>query len=181
MRQVCYAKSYVLTFDRETESKLPVWVEEDEVFQVRMISKKMLDKPMSTRWIKKKTDKNCLSEDPDDCLVWYQAEVPPTYRITKDYIDETQENFSTDEFFRNNFENLTGSLQWHPVLCEELVTDKVMEELVRELKYEKYLPEHTSNKLSKEVWTALFKYQIAFELPVGNLNLATLNFMNLEY
>ena len=40
--------------------------------------------PASTKWVKKKADRNCLSADPNDCLVWCLVEVPAQYRtITK--------------------------------------------------------------------------------------------------
>ncbi len=37
-------------------------------------------KPASTKWVKKKADKNCLSADPNDCLVWCLVEQPAQYR-----------------------------------------------------------------------------------------------------
>lgn len=41
-------------------------------------------KPATTQWVRKRADKNCLSEDPNDCLVWGLVEVPAEYRnITK--------------------------------------------------------------------------------------------------
>ncbi len=41
-------------------------------------------KPASTKWVKKKADANCLSANPDDCLVWCLVEVPAEYQtITK--------------------------------------------------------------------------------------------------
>jgi len=36
--------------------------------------------PASTKWVKKKADRNCLSADPNDCLVWCFVEVPAQYR-----------------------------------------------------------------------------------------------------
>ncbi len=39
--------------------------------------------PASTKWIKKKTDKNCLSPDPNDCLVWCLSETPAEYKIVE--------------------------------------------------------------------------------------------------
>ncbi len=40
--------------------------------------------PASTKWVKKKADKNCLSADPNDCLVWCLVEVPAQYKtVTK--------------------------------------------------------------------------------------------------
>jgi len=41
-------------------------------------------KPASTKWVKKKADRNCLSADPNDCLVWCLVEVPAEFKtVTK--------------------------------------------------------------------------------------------------
>ncbi len=32
--------------------------------------------PATTKWVRRKADKNCLSADPNDCLVWCLVEVP---------------------------------------------------------------------------------------------------------
>ena len=41
-------------------------------------------KPVSTKWVKKKADANCLSANPDDCLVWCLVETPAEYQtLTK--------------------------------------------------------------------------------------------------
>ena len=36
--------------------------------------------PATTKWVKRKADRNCLSADPNDCLVWCLVEVPAQYR-----------------------------------------------------------------------------------------------------
>jgi len=41
-------------------------------------------KPSTTKWVKRQADKNCLSADPNDCLVWCLVEVPAEYTtVTK--------------------------------------------------------------------------------------------------
>ncbi|MEM6723379.1 MAG: hypothetical protein AAF598_05030, partial [Bacteroidota bacterium] len=35
--------------------------------------------PATTKWVKRKADRNCLSANPDDCLVWCLVEVPARY------------------------------------------------------------------------------------------------------
>ena len=41
-------------------------------------------KPASTKWVKRKADRNCLSADPNDCLVWCLVEVPAEFTtVTK--------------------------------------------------------------------------------------------------
>jgi len=40
--------------------------------------------PAATKWVKKRADRNCLSADPNDCLVWCLVETPAQYRtVTK--------------------------------------------------------------------------------------------------
>lgn len=40
--------------------------------------------PAKTKWIKRKGNENCLSDDPEDCLVWCLVEIPAQFRtITK--------------------------------------------------------------------------------------------------
>lgn len=37
-------------------------------------------RPASTRWVRKKPDRECLSANPDDCFVWCMVEVPAQYQ-----------------------------------------------------------------------------------------------------
>ncbi|MEZ4906199.1 MAG: peptidoglycan-binding domain-containing protein [Saprospiraceae bacterium] len=40
--------------------------------------------PKSTKWVHKKSDANCLSADPDDCMIWCLVETPAEYKtVTK--------------------------------------------------------------------------------------------------
>ena len=40
--------------------------------------------PASSKWVKKKSGDNCLSADPEDCMIWCLVEVPAQYRtVTK--------------------------------------------------------------------------------------------------
>jgi hypothetical protein len=40
--------------------------------------------PKSTKWVKTKSGDNCLSVDPEDCMVWCSVEVPAEYKnVTK--------------------------------------------------------------------------------------------------
>ncbi|MEQ1745585.1 MAG: peptidoglycan-binding domain-containing protein [Saprospiraceae bacterium] len=37
-------------------------------------------RPAGTKWVRKKSDRNCLGADPDDCFVWCLVEVPAQYQ-----------------------------------------------------------------------------------------------------
>lgn len=55
------------------------------------------------KWIKKRADRNCISKDPKDCMVWCLVETPEEYEVEK-YYDGLPDDFqnSIDEgiFFR---------------------------------------------------------------------------------
>ncbi len=52
--------------------------------QFETVTERIQTAAASTRWEKRKADKNCLSANPDDCLVWCLVEVPAQYRnVTK--------------------------------------------------------------------------------------------------
>ena len=61
--------------------------------------------PSSTKWVKKKADRNCLSADPNDCLVWCLVETPAQYRtITK------QVRVGCDEGWTDNGDDCTRTI-----------------------------------------------------------------------
>ena len=53
-------------------------------------------KAAGTKWIKKRADKNCLSNDPNDCMVWCLVEIPVEYQLTNSN-EEVLDNFQLSE------------------------------------------------------------------------------------
>jgi hypothetical protein len=53
--------------------------------------------PASTKWVKKKADKNCLSANPDDCLVWCLVETPAQFKtVTKKIARGCADGYTAD-------------------------------------------------------------------------------------
>ena len=48
--------------------------------QYETITEQIEVSPPRTKWIRRKGDSNCLSQDPNDCLVWCLVEVPAKYK-----------------------------------------------------------------------------------------------------
>jgi len=62
--------------------------------------------PATTKWVKKKADRNCLSADPNDCLVWCLVEVPAQYRtVTK------QVRVGCDSGYTDNGDDCTRTVE----------------------------------------------------------------------
>jgi len=63
----------------------PATVKIDKIpMQYETVTETIETKPASSKWVKRQADKNCLSADPNDCLVWCLVEVPAEYNtVTK--------------------------------------------------------------------------------------------------
>ncbi|MFK8006693.1 MAG: peptidoglycan-binding protein [Saprospiraceae bacterium] len=49
--------------------------------EMKKVEERILVKPAHTKWVETVGDKNCLSADPKDCIVWCLVEVPDEYKI----------------------------------------------------------------------------------------------------
>lgn len=58
--------------------------------------------PATTKWVKRKADKNCLSADPNDCLVWCLVEVPAEYATERVATCPEGFSISKDEYLCTN-------------------------------------------------------------------------------
>lgn len=47
---------------------------------MKKVAERILIKPAHTKWVETVGDKNCLSADPKDCMVWCLVEVPDEYK-----------------------------------------------------------------------------------------------------
>ena len=47
------------------------------------VTEEMLVAPSSTKWVRGKADPNCISENPNDCMVWCMKEVPAQYKTIR--------------------------------------------------------------------------------------------------
>lgn len=57
---------------------------------------KKLAKQAGYKWVKKRADKNCLSKDPNDCMVWSLVEIPWEFQ-TERYDDGITPNFKLSD------------------------------------------------------------------------------------
>jgi len=78
--------------------------------------------PASNQWVKKKADRNCLSADPNDCLVWCLVEVKRGYKYWDIYGNESSIEECPDGFVLNE-ENM--------ICSKEMNLDAVAYDLMR--------------------------------------------------
>lgn len=149
---------------------------------VDVVVKKIQTKPATSKWIKKKADKNCLSDDPDDCLVWCLVEIPEQYRNYKILLDTMQsKNFEIRSIEYEEIIKPGGYTEWRAVLCEDQVTTSRVIQIQEALEYEGLYQEEIHGNMDKYTREALVAFQKENNLPVGQLDYETLDVLGVDY
>jgi len=142
-------------------------------------------RPASTKWVKKKADKNCLSADPNDCLVWCLQETPAQYEypvIVTDssgieplvYVVLPGEDVMVKE---------GGYTEWREVICEKDISRSLVTKIhstLFDLQYE-VGPMPENGRFNSVLKSALVKFQKENGFPVGQLDMDTLEGLGVEY
>ena len=128
--------------------------------------------PASTKWIKKKADKNCLSDNPEDCLVWCLTEVPSQVERVTIVTDTT----ATDEYQILDFEKKRlvqqgGHTEWREVVCEKNIDQYFIESLQNALKDRGHYNGSVNGIMSSALREAVVKFQKDNGHPVGQLDI----------
>ncbi len=137
----------------------------------------------SAKWVKKKADKNCLSSDPDDCLVWCLVESPTKY-ITRDMYIVTDTSLTTewviiDAIREKSLNAAKDIVEWRGVVCDQYRTLQFYVDLSHALIDNGYATD-ISTKFSNSLRTSLKKYQRDNLLPVGQLDCETMVSLQLD-
>jgi len=143
---------------------------------VEVVQKEIVIQPATTKWEKKMADRNCLSPNPEDCLVWCLVEVKPIVRTVTVLADTTQSPNYKIETVEREVERIKGrSFEWKEVLCEQEVTPTVINEIQSALKANRYYDGAISGQLDLETREAMREFQKHNNLPIGQFDLETLD------
>ena len=133
-----------------------------------------------TKWVKKKADKNCLSADPNDCLVWCLVEENHE-QISIKYLEDTNQ---TDEW---EFQTVTkevlvkdgGYSEWKEVICQNKIDNRFYSNLKNALNIRGYDTDKSNDGFTSVDKGALVKFQKDNGLPIGQLDVETLEALNI--
>jgi len=141
--------------------------------------------PGSVKW-ESKTDANCKSPNPEDCVIRCLVEEPPvtkTYYIVTDTLLNKQ--FKIKEIpIKTKEKNTANQFEWVEVICKKNIDYQLIQSLNQKLIDLGYLDAtllQDNRKYGFASKSALYKYQQAHGLPQGNLNIETLTDMGLNY
>jgi len=131
------------------------------------------------RWVKKKADRNCLSDDPEDCLVWCIVESKEVRDAYFKVIDTMLvKDFKLDSILISEISEVINSAitEWKEIICEADVTLELIQEIQNALIVQGFDTEDEFEEgvLGSATKAALSQYQQVNKLPIGHLNVDTL-------
>lgn len=153
---------------------------EEENVEVEWIEEVVVER--STKWEKRKADKNCLSKNPEDCMVWCLVETPAQtikYLTVKD--TSTTSNYRIVKEEIKVITKKGGSTDWKEVVCKNDQTPAFYTSLLKALFREGYNVDPNSTILSQRSKNALVKYQKDNNLPAGQLDIETLDALGVNF
>ncbi len=134
----------------------------------------------TTRWEKRKEDTNCLSVNPDDCFVWCNIEVLLTkaIRIVKDTTytkDFVLQSFAEKKHYEKN------ETEWIEIICDEKITPSLVMKIQEKLKWNKLYKGELNGNIDEDTKQAVSAFQRMNKLPVGPLNIESLDVLGIAY
>ena len=177
----CYAKCLIESTIKEKEHSVPIYSGKE--FNQDFIEKQeIVINPATTKWVKRKADKNCLSADPEDCLVWCLVEEPS--ETMEAYV--VTDTSLTDDYY---WETVTIKKivkegvfhEWREVICNNKVIAELNNQIQLALIQKGYDAGPSDGIIGTKTKAALVKFQKDNNLPIGNLNIETLDALGIDY
>ncbi len=178
----CYAKCLTPDEYDVTVEEIFLFTGDPENTDVEIRDVENVISVAGTKWVKKKADKNCLSANPDDCLVWCLEEVPGEVERYTVVVDTSQ----TDQYEvvakeHRNLIQSGGHTEWYEVVCENNMSKALIMDVQHFLASEKYYFGEADGVLDQGIKEALKNFQTERGLGIGQLTIETLDVMGVGY
>lgn len=177
----CYAKSKMPNQYETYQEKLWVYTGELGSENIQLEEVEIAITPPVEKWVKKRTNMPCRSRNPDDCLVWCLEKSKGEYITRVVVVDTTQtENFREEWIEIKELTQKGGHMDWVEVVCENEVNQRLIANLRAALNAKGYHVLDVSDDFSEEMQKVLKQYQVDNNLPVGSLNILTMNHLGIK-
>ena len=177
----CYAKSLIPDRYDIVNRKIMVYTG-DDINSEAVSYEKFILKPAKTKWEKqsmKESDYSASEKVMVWCLVNIPEETKELYIVTDTLIEKA---FEIQQIQQEVLVKKGGHTEWKEVVCEKDLTPKFIMQLKTALTsqgFGKNMP--MDGSLSGELKEELIKYQKQTGLPVGNINVETLDALGVDY
>lgn len=174
----CFAPCWVIDLPNPNDSQISEYKGTDKnaigVKKIEVVLQKE-----TTRWIQKIDYINCLSIKPDDCLIWCIVKVPEITDLI--FIADTliQKNFEAFIYRPDVPYKVNQRNEWKEIVCSDDITDELYEDVRFALKTKGY-DMVSDGHFNLITMSLVLEYQKDNNLPIGYLNLDTMNSLGLN-
>ena len=179
----CYARCFIQEQFKTSIYEAFVYTGNDYDSEY-VTNKKLTVKSASTKWEKRKADRNCLSDNPNDCLVWCLIAVPEQIETFYEVLDTS----SVKEFVIENYEIKEmiseGSISdMKEVICDYDKNPALYAKVQQSLLAKGYGLglDGANGKMNSTTKAALIRFQRDEGLPFGQLDLETLTALEVDH
>lgn len=178
----CYAKCLIGNQFEYWEESYPIYLGEYDRNLDYLEEMELILHGGTTKWVKRTADKNCLSADPNDCLVWVLIEVPEEIEIITIVTDTSQTpDYEWETFEFSALIEKGGFTEWKEVVCNYKVNAELKEQIQQALTDYEYYTGPINGLIGTETKAALVKFQKDNALPIGSLDIETMEALEIDY
>lgn len=178
----CYAKCLI-------QDSIDVWTENVFLFlgednlDTNIEDYEIVITPAISEWIKTKSDRNCLSGNPEDCLIWSYIERPAEIETIMIVIDTSlTKEFVEMEIEQSELVKAGGFTEWREVVCNADLNSKLIERISLALKEKGFYPDNPKRDKANSLFkNSLVAYQKYFNLPIGQVDFETLRSLGIPF
>lgn len=174
----CYAKCKISASVEVRKEVVEYFGIEEEVPEQILESVEVM--PAGKKWVKKKADKNCLSANPDDCVVWCLQETEPVFDVRWVEIDSSSQELLQVVYSEYEHSSPEGFTEWREIVCEKDLTPALIGKTKRAL-IEKGYDAGNSNKIDRKLKAALLKFQTDYDYPQGQFSVESLEALGISF
>jgi hypothetical protein len=179
----CYAKCLINDYGiLDGQTSFPIFIGDDAT-GILLDTIEIKSKESTIKWMKKKTHRNCLEINPEDCLVFCMVEIPNKIDTIIVVVDTSVTDDYAWETFDTSKSIVKGNhTEWREVVCGQEIEDGFFNTLAAALdKHGFYVVNwEEKNVFMTELKAKLQEFQRANRLPIGVLDLETLEYLGLR-
>ena len=178
----CYTKYITIDKYKTTSMEYAVYTGNELSENKYVETKTIVTSPKSSKWVRKKKYPDCVSSNPPDCYVACYEEIPEVTKKLNIVTDTIQvKDFQVKTIESKDLIEKGGQQMWLSVVCQNKQTPKYIQGLQMALQEAGTYDGDINGKLSIETLESLKTYQADRNLPVGLLDLESMESLGLSY
>ena len=175
----CYAKCLTEPVQKIESQTFAVYTGEAKPKRSRVRYREVFTTPYENKWVKRRSNKNCLSADPADCMVWCLVRIggdPVSFYEVKNTKKTTEYEMRTIDVVVSE----EGKSEWYETVCTNELRIGFVWQVQDALTEAGVFEDLRTGILDEATKSALATFQRREKLPVGSLNKPTVEALGLD-